>query len=427
MYDSLPGRQVKPPEKTGTQSPFFLLTSTFLRDNLIYLIGMEETFDIAIIGAGPAGLCAARHILNQSNRPTVALIEKTTGRDKRIPCAEGLGKMGFNEVLTPKPSWIRSGVSYAIFHSPDNTRITYTDLDKGYIINRALMQQDLIEESMEQGATVFFNHQVNKVSIPDSLGKRKLLLSNGKILSARVVIDASGPLSRFGSGETIDWKPLDLEIAYFAHINGVSPITNTIHIYIGEAVAPGGYAWVFPRDEKSCNAGIVLGSSFSGKVKIKSLLDTFIKKHFPQGKVVQQCAGTIPCYNSRITIATGSLIKAGDAISTVNPISRAGITEAMKSGTMAGRFALQMLGAETQKQMARVCKNYELEWHRKMGAHHIKLAKVKKFLYRVSDREYDMGAKVLAAIPSNQMTMTKIFTQCLGKYPRLVLALRYLL
>ena len=56
---------------------------------------MAKLYDIAIIGAGPAGLCAARNILMQKSRPSVILIEKNTDIDKRIPCAEGVGKLGF--------------------------------------------------------------------------------------------------------------------------------------------------------------------------------------------------------------------------------------------------------------------------------------------------------------------------------------------
>ena len=75
---------------------------------------MADLYDIAIIGAGPAGLCAARTILSHENKPSVILIEKSTDIDKRIPCAEGVGKLGFHEVLEPKTTWIRSVVSHLI-------------------------------------------------------------------------------------------------------------------------------------------------------------------------------------------------------------------------------------------------------------------------------------------------------------------------
>ncbi len=388
---------------------------------------MADTYDIAIIGAGPAGLCAARKLLLHENPPTLVLIEKSTDVDKRIPCAEGVGKPGFHEVLEPKPTWIRSIVSHLTLHSPDNTTITYTDSNKGYIINRALMQHDLADACLEMGADGLFQRSVISVSGPESDGKRTLVLDNTIRVRAEVVIDCSGPLSTFGKNEYINTTPLDLEVAYFAHVDGIKTTTDTVHLYVGEELAPGGYAWSFPRNEQSMNIGIVLGNTFRSQYNIRKLLDSFIKKFYPGGKIIRKCAGVIPCYVKRMPIATIGLIKAGDAISTVNPISRAGISEAMKSGTLAAQFALQMLGATTKKEMKRICDSYERAWHKKLGSRHLKLAKVKKSLLKVPDKDYNNGAAALSCIPQDQLTMSKIFTLSLGKFPKLVWALRHLM
>ena len=388
---------------------------------------MASTYDIAIIGAGPAGLCAARNIIMQKSKPSVILIEKSTGIDKRIPCAEGVGKLGFHEVLEPKKAWIRSEISHLTLHAPDNTTITYTDRNKGYIINRALMQHDLADACREMGSEGLFNHTVVKVTKPESNGERTIHLDNGDAIRAKVVLDCSGPLSRFGENETIDFKPHDLEVAYFAHIEGIKTRTDTVHVYVGRELAPGGYAWAFPRDEQSLNTGIVLGSSFRGNYNISTLLDTFIKNYYPEGKVIRKCAGSIPCYNKRLKIATIGLIKAGDAISTVNPISRAGISEAMKSGTIAGSYAIQMLNASSEKEIKKICDSYEKTWYKKLGSRHLKLSRVKNFLQKVTDKEYNEGAKALATIPQDQLSMLKIFRTCLTRFPKLILALRHLM
>lgn len=388
---------------------------------------MSDLYDIAIIGAGPAGLCAARTILMGENKPSVILIEKSTDIDKRIPCAEGVGKLGFHEVMVPKKTWIRSVVSHLTLHSPDNTTIIYTDSNKGYIINRALMQHDLADTCLEMGAEGLFNHTVKSIRKIDSDGIRTVLLDNGDSFRAKVILDCSGPLSRFGEQEKIDCKPHDLEVAYFAHIEGIETQTDTVHVYVSETLSPGGYAWAFPRDEQSRNIGIVLGSSFRGDHNIRNLLDTFINKYYPHGKIVRKYAGSIPCYNKRVNIATNGLIKAGDAISTVNPISRAGISEAMKSGTIAGHFAIQMLNASSEKEIKKVCDAYEKAWYKKLGSRHLKLARVKKFLQKVTDEEYNNGSKALARIPQDQLTMARIFKTCLVRFPKLILALRHLM
>lgn len=388
---------------------------------------MAEKFDIAVIGAGPAGLCATRSILLQHSGCSVVLIEKNNRVDKRIPCAEGVGRLGFHEIMPPRPSWIRSVVHSAAFHSPDNTVITYTDKEKGYIVNRALMQHDLVEWCQEHGATGLFDHTVSDVSVVNKKGLRVVSLDNAHTVTARVVVDCSGPFSRFGKYENLEWKPLDLETAYFAYISGITATTDTIHIYVGQSIAPGGYAWAFPRDEKSYNVGIVTGNTFRGKINPRKLLESFIKTHFPQAGIQKSSGGVIPCFKKRLTAAAPGLIKAGDAVSTVNPISRAGISEAMKSGTLAGTFALKMLEIETDRDMKHLCKQYENEWYKKLGKKHSKLAHVKNSLLNVTDSDYNRGAHTLVEVPHDHLTMSRIFMVCLGKFPKLVWALRHLM
>jgi len=111
----------------------------------------------------------------------------------------------------------------------------------------------------------------------------------------------------------------------------------------------------------------------------------------------------------------------------VNPISRAGITEAMKSGTMAAEYALLMLNESNEGKIRKICQRYERSWFKKLGKTHERLSKVKRFLNKVSDDAYDKGAERLSRIPREKLSMAKIFRACLGSFPQLVLALRKLM
>jgi flavin-dependent dehydrogenase len=121
------------------------------------------------------------------------------------------------------------------------------------------------------------------------------------------------------------------------------------------------------------------------------------------------------------------LIKAGDAASTVNPISRAGISEALLSGGLAGDHALLMLEAKNGRAMARIGKSYEAAWRKTRGNLHEKLSRAKHSLLSVPDDDYNKAARALARIPQAELTMSKIFTTALGRFPRLVWALRHLM
>src|SRR5512136_2562010 len=97
---------------------------------------LNDSYDIIIIGAGPAGLCAARSVIRSVKLCSVCMIDKIIPWELPIQCAEGVGRLGLEEALgVVHPSWIRQVISSACFHAPDGSTITYTDKSKGYIIN----------------------------------------------------------------------------------------------------------------------------------------------------------------------------------------------------------------------------------------------------------------------------------------------------
>jgi len=387
---------------------------------------LREFYDIIIIGAGPAGLNAGMHIIKAGFDKSVLLVDKTTPWDHPIACAEGVGKLGFEESVTIRKSWIRQEIKYARFHAPDGTVISYKDKNGGYIINRALMQKEMASQLESSGIQCLFNRKVSNIQ-PPFRGFRTVVFENGQKCTARVIIDASGPLCCFGREEKINCKPGDLEPSYFALVENIDIEQDYIHIYAGKELAPGGYAWVFPRGENAANIGIVLGRHAITHANLRELLHTFLSRHYPSVKIVHRFAGAIPCAFKKVPIAIPGFIKTGDAANTVNPISRAGISEALLCGGLAGDAALKMVGTETNRQLLSICNEYQNEWFKRRGNRHIKLAKVKNSLLAVPDEDYNNGTRLLSSIPSEELTMSKIFTASLGRFPRLVWALRHLM
>jgi digeranylgeranylglycerophospholipid reductase len=386
-----------------------------------------ECYDIVIIGAGPAGLNAGLHAVRATQKLSILLVDTVVPWEQPIQCAEAVGRLGFEEAISVQPSWIRRTITSASFHAPDDTVITYTDKNGGYIIDRAVMQSDCVRELMKNGVTCVFNRRATRISGMER-SRRAVSFDDGSTVYGRVVIDASGPIACLGKNEGIAWKPPDLEPAYFVLAEGADGCkADTVHIYMGRDYAPGGYAWMFPRGKGIANIGVLIGSSHRGKANIRSLLDTFLSVRFPGIRVVKRFAGAIPCGFRHGPTAVTGLIKAGDAASTVNPISRAGICEAMLSGGLAGDHALLMLNAGNEREMRRVCASCAKAWDTKRGNLHKKLARVKNSLVQLPDADYNAAARVLARIPQHELTMSTIFRTALGRSPRLVWALRHLM
>lgn len=387
---------------------------------------LKADYDIIIIGGGPAGLSAGRALL-KGNCTDVLLLDKIAPWEHPIPCAEGVGKLGFNEAGPVSPAWIRQEITTATFHAPGGGTISYTDKNGGYIINRSLMQRDIANELTRGGITAAFSFRVRSIS-RESGGRRIVTTADGSCFTTQIIIDASGPTNCFGKKERIAAKPDDLEPAYFVWVEDLDLPSDHVHIYAGQRTAPGGYVWVFPRGVGSANIGIVLGRAYLRTADIRKLLDTFLKCHFPSVRIVRRFAGSIPCSGRRsLPIALPGFIKTGDAASAVNPISRAGISEAMLSGRLAGEAALGMLRSGSTKERRASANLYGRLWNLQRGNRHRKLARVKNALRSIPDEDYNRGAEALAAIPRSEMTMSKIFRASLSRFPRLVWAMRHLM
>ena len=383
-------------------------------------------YDVIIIGAGPAGLSCGR-VLLEAKCTNVLILDKIAPWEHPIPCAEGVGKLGFHEAIPVDPSWIRQHISSATFHSPNGSTISYTDKHGGYIIDREHMQKDLAAKLISGGMVGDFSCKVKSISA-ETGDYRSVTTVAGEVFSGRIIIDASGPTNRFGRTEHIAAQPVDLEPAYFAWVEGYDIAPDHIHIFAGQRLAPGGYAWIFPRGTGGANIGIVVGRSRKESINIKNMLNDFLRNYCPTVKVIRHFAGSIPCgYKKSLPIALPGLIKTGDAASTVNPISRAGISEALLSGRLAGDTVLSMLRAPTRKGQLRCAKLYERTWNTHRGYRHMKLAKVKTSLRSIPDDDYNNGAEALSAIPAEEITMSKIFKASLSRFPRLMWAMRHLM
>jgi digeranylgeranylglycerophospholipid reductase len=387
---------------------------------------MNKIFDIIIIGAGPAGLSAAEYALKDKSKPTVLLIDKSIPWEKPIACAEGVWTEMFENAFGKKNEWIRLYISSVVLISANGSSISHTAKNAGLIINRPKMQQDMAENIKKLGGEILLNCKISNIATEnDSL--RKVVTQDGSFFLSKTIIDASGPISCFGKNQKISYKPLDLEPAYFAIAENVNIDNDKIYIHLSSSMAPGGYAWAFPRENRNANIGIVVAKEYSSKINIKQNLNMFIKKYFPDAKILYYHAGCIPCAKKLGTIAYNKLIKAGDAASMVNPITRAGIIEAVYSGRLAARCALDILKATSQKQIDIAYKNYHKNWYNLLGKKHEKLWRVKNAFFKIPDKDYDNAFYTLSQIPSNKRTISKIIRISLGRFPNLIWAMRHLI
>jgi digeranylgeranylglycerophospholipid reductase len=392
-------------------------------------------YDFVVIGAGPGGLLAALNLAlanHSGKRPrsySIALLDKRDPWREPVSCAEAVSAHGLKS-LVPKvePAWIREPVDGVIFIAPNGTKVTFSMPGSGVLIDRALMHKNLAEECQRQGVHCNFRARTTEVSRFVN-GRRVVKYAgdtSGEIL-AKVVIDASGPGLGFGQGENIVQGDFDVEPALFALVRGLEYPTNYIQMFFGKCYAPGGYAWLFPRDKNIANVGLVIGKQFSKVAPARKTMQDFLAKVYPGAVIEALHGGVIPCGYTHRPLAVENLFKVGDAANMVNPISRAGILEAMKGGELAAEAALKVIELATEVEKATWYQGYKDKWDIAFGNANMRIHKAKGPFGDVQDETFDRAAIKLAKIPAHKVTMTRIFLTTLWTTPSLIWKMRSLI
>ena len=100
---------------------------------------------------------------------------------------------------------------------------------------------------------------------------------------------------------------------------------DLIKIYLGNDVAPGGYAWLFPKSRNSAHIGFMILSSRSSGKNAKWYLDRFVSSNFPGQRHKGTIMGAVPAFHSRLPLVGNNLIVVGDAARILDSLSEAGL------------------------------------------------------------------------------------------------------
>jgi digeranylgeranylglycerophospholipid reductase len=157
--------------------------------------------------------------------------------------------------------------------------------------------------------------------------------------------------------------------------------------WVGRRVAPGGYAWLFPKGDDRANVGVtVLGA---GPGAAFAHLDRFIaaRPGLAKGSVLEVNAGTIPVGGPIRRLVADGVMVAGDSARQTNPIHAGGICEALEAGRFAGETAAAAIAAGDWS--AKGLASYEERWARGYGRVQARLVRARRAIHALSDPDLD--------------------------------------
>nr|AIE92428.1 geranylgeranyl reductase [uncultured marine group II/III euryarchaeote AD1000_22_H02] len=132
---------------------------------------------------------------------------------------------------------------------------------------------------------------------------------------------------------------------------------EALELHFG-SVAPGGYAWKFPK-QGGANIGLGIQTALARGKSLNDYSEEFFSRY--EGTVEFSGAGSLPMSGTIASFVKGNHLLVGDAAGMVLPSNGAGITIAMIGGRIAGQVVAEHLRDGTP------LGEYETRWESQMG------------------------------------------------------------
>jgi digeranylgeranylglycerophospholipid reductase len=317
---------------------------------------MTDQFDhdVIIIGGGPAGSTVARYAAQGG--ADVLVIDGRDPIGSPLQCGELVPSNDEMRRLCPAvPDMddlfqtpesaisLRSTKMHIVPPSGKPLKFNF----EGLVLNRVAHDEALVELAKQNGAKYLVDSYVEKVEA------NSVCLRDGTSLSAKIIVGAGGhndPLRRDHWNESSTKIPVK-----FVLMDG--EFGEAVELHFG-SMAPGGYAWMFPKSS-GANIGLGIQRSFAKGRSLNKYAEDFISKY--DGEITFRGAGSLPMSGSIRTFVKDNYMLVGDAAGMVLPSNGAGITIAMVGGRIAGQVISEHLKDGTPLQ------EYEKRWKKQMG------------------------------------------------------------
>ncbi|WP_416901113.1 geranylgeranyl reductase family protein [Micromonospora echinospora] len=315
---------------------------------------MSEAYDVAVVGAGPAGAAAALAARRAGAR--VLLLDRADfPRDKA--CGDGIAAHAL-DVLA------RLGVTDAVagypplpalrLVAPGGGTVARTLPRPAYTVPRTVFDARLVAAAVAAGAELR-RHTVRRVVERDD----RVLLDD--VFAARAVVgaDGAGSVVRRHLGHPINpERHLALAIRGYAAARSGPPE----QLIVTSAARWPAYAWSFPIGDGRANVGYgeVLRGEPLSRTHLLDRLAALLPATDP-ATVADLRAHHLPLSTYRPAPGRGRVTLAGDALSLINPFTGEGIFYALLSGALAG--------ATAARSPDRAADRYAAELRRRLGTH----------------------------------------------------------
>jgi digeranylgeranylglycerophospholipid reductase len=379
--------------------------------------------DVLVVGAGPAGSMTAKWAAMNGAR--VLMIEKRQEIGSPVRCGEGMSKDWLKEVGIKPGRWVNVEVEGARIFSPSEKILEINEKsagnEVGYVVERDGFDKALAIDAANAGAEVLLKTAATNVLKEGGqiVGVRAKQFGEPFEIRAKVTIGADGFESQVGrwAGLPTNLQLRDMDSCLQYRMTNVDCDIRYCDFYLGTC-APGGYVWIFPKEEGLANVGIgVQLSKIQGMAEARHYLDAWIAKHpaYSKGRTIDVVGGGVSISKPIQQAATDGIMLVGDAARMIDPLTGGGIANGCIAGKICGEVAAEAvkLGTPTKA----FFQKYEKGWRARLEEKLYRNWLAKEKLCSLSDETFDKVVDALQGVKLEKLTVHNILKAVHVKYP----------
>jgi len=332
---------------------------------------MIESYDVVVVGGGPAGGQASRNLAKKGYK--VLLVERyPTFEDNNFSSA-GMTLEPLDEFDLPE-SVVGSYWKDITIQCTGKGYDWQGESNKGVVLDFGKLRQFLADETEANGGSVLTGHkyiskqvQEDKVLVDLQKSKTSEIIQ----VETKLVVDATGPLRKvmYDSKEEQPEMYLGSGTEYLIEVEQevYDQFKERLVFFLGHKWAIKGYSWIFPMENRILKVG-------AGKTHLKSkdqdqtdkttkkITEQIIKEYIKsENYKLLDVHGGILRYSEGLKdqFYHNKVVAVGDAVSAINPRGGEGIRYAMQSANLACEYIHEYLttGKESFHQ-------YRKKWRR---------------------------------------------------------------
>ena len=373
---------------------------------------MAMDYDVAVVGAGPAGSMAAKYAAKYGAK--TALLEEHYAVGEPVECAGLVSVRALRECEVEPGSFVNRKITGAFFYSPECKSIPIEGNEaKDYVIERRIFDRLLAQNAVKAGADLLLKNKVVNINKEGKKQVLDIISEDGRFeISCGVVIGADGLKSKIAKLSGLGNVKIILP---GAQIEGLYEPEDPdfVEMFVGKNVAPGFFAWSIPTEEGLARIGLCSKDSPLDYLEKNLSSHPVISKRF-NGSVTDFVIGGDPIGPLKRTISDGVMI-VGDAAGQVKPTSGGGVYTGAVCAKIAGEVASKAVfeGDASTKRLV----EYEKRWRSQIG----KELKIGMLVHRAFERWSDDDFNDLVDLLSDPKILELITKHGDVDYPSVLL------